>query len=344
MNIQRLIPKANIKQLNAKGSASIEPLQQLTLDGLNTVNQIILEQMQSDVPLISEMAGHLIAAGGKRLRPMLTLACAKLLGYEGRRHYKLAACIEFIHSATLLHDDVVDQSNLRRGKKTANFIWGNQASVLVGDYLFSRAFELMVDDGSLRVFKILSRASSVIAEGEVEQLLALGQLDMLEDQYLSIITSKTAVLFAAACQITALFAEKDLAVEAALESFGRNLGIAFQLADDALDYASDEKNLRKNVGDDFNEGKATLPVLLLYQRGSADDRAFLERCFKKGERKPEDLNRIISMLEESLSLHDTFDRASYFAMRARDAIAFLPNNSAKAALIETTQFVVSRRF
>src|SRR5437868_14887084 len=241
---------------------------------MNGVNAVILERMQSKVALVPELAGHLIAGGGKRMRPMLTLASASLLGYPGTRHHKLAAAVEFIHTATLLHDDVVDGSGMRRGKRTANLIWGNPASVLVGDFLFSRAFELMVEDGSLRVLRILSHASAVIAEGEVDQLTAQRRIDTDEDHYLSIIAAKTAALFAAACRIAPVVAEAGDEAEAALEVFGRNLGIAFQLVDDAIDYSSDAATMGKGVGDDFRDGKMTLPVILAYSRGSERDRGF----------------------------------------------------------------------
>src|SRR6187551_2720729 len=227
---------------------------QLVADDMNGVNTVILERMQSKVALIPELAGHLIAGGGKRMRPMLTLACAKLVGYPGTRHHKLAAAVEFIHTATLLHDDVVDGSGMRRGKRTANIIWGNPASVLVGDFLFSRSFELMVEDGSLRVLKTLSHASAVIAEGEVNQLTAQRRIETSEERYLDIIGAKTAALFAAACRIASVVAERDMAVEEALDSYGRNLGIAFQLVDDAIDYASDGATTGKDVGDDFRDG------------------------------------------------------------------------------------------
>ena len=243
---------------------------------MNGVNAVILERMQSKVALIPELAGHLIAGGGKRMRPMLTLACANLLGYSGTRHHKLAAAVEFIHTATLLHDDVVDGSGTRRGKRTANLIWGNPASVLVGDFLFSRAFELMVEDGSLKVLKILSHASAVIAEGEVEQLTAQRRIETGEEQYLQIIGAKTAALFAAACRIAPVVAEASEEAETALESYGRNLGIAFQLIDDVIDYASDATTMGKGVGDDFRDGKMTLPLILAYARGSATERAFWE--------------------------------------------------------------------
>src|SRR5215216_3250530 len=269
---------ATVHQLNQRRAPTLDPIVQLVSADLNHVNSVILERMQSDVALIPELAGHLIAGGGKRMRPMLTLACARLLDYPGTRHHKLAAAVEFIHTATLLHDDVVDGSGLRRGKRTANIIWGNPASVLVGDFLFSRSFELMVEDGSLRVLKILSRASAVIAEGEVDQLTAQRRIETGEDHYLDIISAKTAALFAAACRVSPVVAEASEEAELALESYGKNLGIAFQLTDDVIDYASDAETMGKGVGDDFRDGKMTLPVILAFARGSEADRLFWQEA------------------------------------------------------------------
>src|SRR3569832_359616 len=249
---------------------------------MNGVNAVILERMQSKAALIPERAGHLIAGGGKRMRPMLTLACASLLGYPGTRHHKLAASVEIIHTDTLLHDDVVDGSGLRRGRRTANIIWGNPASVLVGDFLFSRAFELMVEDGSLKVLRIRSRASSIIAQGEVDQLTTQRRIETGEDHYLEIIGAKTAALFAAACRIAAVIAEREEEAEEALDCYGRNLGIAFQLVDDAIDYSSDAATMGKGVGDDFRDGKVTLPVILAFARGSEADRRFWREAMAGG--------------------------------------------------------------
>ncbi len=274
---------ATVHQLGDKRSPSLDPMIALTAADMNAVNAVILDRMQSKVALIPELAGHLIAGGGKRMRPMLTLASAALLDYTGARHHKLAAAVEFIHTATLLHDDVVDGSGMRRGKRTANLIWGNPASVLVGDFLFSRAFELMVEDGSLKVLRILSHASAVIAEGEVDQLSAQRQVETSEEHYLHIINAKTAELFAAACRISPVVAEGGEEAEEALEAYGRNLGIAFQLVDDAIDYSSDEATMGKGQGDDFRDGKVTLPVILAHARGSADDRAFWKAAMQ-GER------------------------------------------------------------
>src|SRR3954469_17923304 len=333
--------------LHAVGPArapSLEPMIQLVSADLNHVNSVILERMQSPVALIPELAGHLIAGGGKRMRPMLTLASARLLDYHGTRHHKLAAAVEFIHTATLLHDDVVDGSGLRRGKRTANIIWGNSASVLVGDFLFSRSFELMVEDGSLKVLRILSRASAVIAEGEVNQLTAQRRVETNEDHYLDIIGAKTAALFAAACRIAAIVAERDQAVEAALDAYGRNLGIAFQLVDDAIDYASDAETMGKGVGDDFRDGKVTLPVILAYARGSDADRRFWREAMAGDRASDADLAEAIRLLRACGALDETVERARVFGQRAIDALGPFPAGRAKAAMIEAVEFAISRAY
>jgi octaprenyl-diphosphate synthase len=335
---------ATVHQLRPQRVPSLEPMLQLVADDLNQVNSVILERMQSKVPLIPELAGHLIAGGGKRMRPMLTLACARLLDYPGTRQHKLAAAVEFIHTATLLHDDVVDGSGLRRGRRTANVIWGNPASVLVGDFLFSRSFELMVEDGSLKVLRILSRASAVIAEGEVDQLTAHRRVETGEDHYLEIISAKTAALFAAACRIAAIIAERDEEVEQALDCYGRNLGIAFQLVDDAIDYSSDAATMGKGVGDDFRDGKVTLPVILAFARGSEDDRAFWREAMAGGRSGDEDLDRATRLLRDTAALDDTLDRARTYAQRAIDALGPFPAGRAKAALAEAAEFAVARAY
>jgi len=316
----------------------------LVAGDMNGVNAVILERMQSKVALIPELAGHLIAGGGKRMRPMLTLACGTLLGYPGTRHHKLAAAVEFIHTATLLHDDVVDGSGMRRGKRTANLIWGNPASVLVGDFLFSRAFELMVEDGSLKVLKILSHASAVIAEGEVEQLTAQRQIDTDEDHYLEIISAKTAALFAAACRVSPVVAEASEAAELALEAYGRNLGIAFQLTDDAIDYSSDASVMGKPQGDDFRDGKMTLPVILAYARGTEHDRAFWRSAIGGDRVSDDDLVHATALLKATDALTDTVERARQYGRRAVDALAIFPASKAKAALIEAAEFAVARAY
>jgi octaprenyl-diphosphate synthase len=323
---------------------SLQPLIALTAADMNGVNAVILDRMQSKVPLIPELAGHLIAGGGKRMRPMLTLASASLLSYPGTRHHKLAAAVEFIHTATLLHDDVVDGSGLRRGKRTANLIWGNPASVLVGDFLFSRAFELMVEDGSLKVLKILSHASAVIAEGEVEQLTAQRQIDTGEEQYLDIIGAKTAALFAAACKIAPVVAEAGEEAELALDRYGRNLGVAFQLSDDVIDYSSDSETMGKGVGDDFRDGKMTLPVILAYSRGSAADRDFWRAAISGDRISDRDLAYAIGLLRTTDALSETIERARHYGRRAIDALASFPSGKAKAALVEAAEFAVARAY
>jgi octaprenyl-diphosphate synthase len=335
---------ATIHPLTVQRAPSLDALMALVAADMNGVNSVILERMQSKVALIPELAGHLIAGGGKRMRPMLTLACASLLGYPGTRHHKLAAAVEFIHTATLLHDDVVDGSGMRRGKRTANLIWGNPASVLVGDFLFSRAFELMVEDGSLKVLRILSHASAVIAEGEVEQLTAQRQVATDEEQYLTIITAKTAALFAAACRVAPIVAEADEDSELAFESFGKNLGIAFQLTDDVIDYASDAATMGKGVGDDFRDGKMTLPVILAYARGSEADRGFW-RSAMAGERvSDDDLAHATALLRSTEALPDTIQRARQYGRRAIDALANFPSSKAKAALVEAVEFAIARAY
>jgi octaprenyl-diphosphate synthase len=298
--------------------------------------------MQSPVALIPQLASHIVAAGGKRLRPMLTLASAQLCGYQGTRQVTLATCVEFIHTATLLHDDVVDESELRRGMQSANAIFGNKASVLVGDFLFSRSFELMVEDGSLKVLGILSRASSVIAEGEVLQLLTTNDTETGESQYLEVIKSKTAQLFAAACRIGAVVAERPKVEEDALDSFGMNLGIVFQLIDDVLDYRADQTKLGKTVGDDFREGKITLPVILAFRRGNDEERTFWRRTLEDLEQTDDDLARAIELMEKHGALSDSVDRARHYCAIARDALGIFKECPEKRALINLIDFCIQR--
>jgi len=335
---------ATIHTLQAKREPSLDPLTALIAADMNGVNAVILERMQSKVALIPELAGHLIAGGGKRMRPMLTLASANLLGYPGTRHHKLAAAVEFIHTATLLHDDVVDGSGMRRGKRTANLIWGNPASVLVGDFLFSRAFELMVEDGSLKVLRILSHASAVIAEGEVEQLTAQRRIETDEDQYLTIISAKTAALFAAACRVAPVVAEASEDAELALESYGKNLGIAFQLTDDVIDYASDAATMGKGVGDDFRDGKMTLPVILAYARGGEADREFWRSAIRGDRVSDADLAQAIELMNSTDALSDTIQRARHYGRRAIDALGNFPASKAKSALTEAVEFAIARAY
>ena len=321
---------------------SLEPILTLVGDDLHRVNRLIVDSMHSPVPLIPQLAGHIVASGGKRLRPLLTLAAANLCGYQGDRHIGLATCVEFIHTATLLHDDVVDESRLRRGKDSANAVWGNQSSVLVGDFLFSRAFQIMVSDGSLRVLKILSNASAVIAEGEVMQLMTTNDTETSEEAYLNVIRAKTATLFAAAASVGAVVAERPSAEEQALQSFGMNLGIAFQLIDDVLDYAAEEGDLGKTIGDDFREGKITLPVILAWRRGNGEERSFWRRTLEELNQTERDMAYAKTLMEKHNTLRDTVDRARHYGAIARDSLGIFRECPMKDALIEMVNFAVHR--
>lgn len=325
-------------------SNGLDVLTSLVGEELAQVNRLILDRMQSPVSLIPQLAGHIIAAGGKRLRPILTLASARLCGYTGSRHIALAACVEFIHTATLLHDDVVDQSHLRRGYSTANAVWGNQPSVLVGDFLFSRAFQIMVTDGSLRVLKILSDASATIAEGEVQQLITTSDTATSENDYLQVIGGKTAALFAAACRVGAVVAERPENEEMALESYGRNFGIAFQLVDDVLDFSAKQAELGKTVGDDFREGKITLPVILAYERGDAAERAFWRRCLEDLDQTETDLAHAIALLERHDALKDATARAQRYGAEARQALEAFPPGPVRQELLNLIDFCMRRAF
>ncbi|AOR75608.1 polyprenyl synthetase family protein [Novosphingobium resinovorum] len=323
---------------------SLAPMLALTASGMNSVNAVILDRMQSEIPLIPALAGHLISGGGKRMRPMLMVAAAELCGYQGNRHHKLAAAVEFLHTATLLHDDVVDGSDMRRGKAAANIVFGNPATVLVGDFLFTRAFELMVEDGSLKVLRVFSKASSIIAAGEVDQLTAQRRIETSEDHYLQIIGSKTAALFAAATRISAIVAEKSEAEEMALDAYGRNLGIAFQLVDDAIDYDSEVTESGKDKGDDFREGKMTLPVILAYARGNAEERKFWEDAIAGFRTEDEDLAHAVELINRHGCVEATRERARLYAQRAIDAIAGFPAGEARNAMAEAVEFAVARRY
>ncbi len=330
----------------AGGEDALTALVELVGDDLQACNRAIVARMDSPVTLIPQLAAHIVAAGGKRLRPLLTLASARLCGYPGlgggSRHVDLAACVEFIHTATLLHDDVVDESQLRRGLASANAIFGNKASVLVGDFLFARAFQLMVEDGSLVVLHILSRAAATIAEGEVLQLQTQNDLSTTEDQYLAVIQGKTAALFAAACEVGAVIANRPSWEQQALAEFGMNLGIAFQLVDDALDYAANQATLGKTVGDDFREGKVTLPVLAAYQAGDEPERAFWRRAIEDGAQDDGDLDRALSLMAERGAIDATLARAHGFALAARAALAVFPDGPVRHILADVADFTVSR--
>ncbi|MCZ7660722.1 MAG: polyprenyl synthetase family protein [Xanthobacteraceae bacterium] len=321
---------------------TIDRLVALAAADMERVNATILSRTGSDVTMIPEVANHLINSGGKRLRPMLTLAMARLVGYRGEGHVKLAAAVEFMHTATLLHDDVVDESEMRRGKLAARMLWGNEASVLVGDFLLGQAFKMMVEVGSLRALEILSTAAAVIAEGEVMQLAAAKNTATTEDEYLAVVRAKTAELFAAACEVGPALAARPKDEQAACRSFGMNLGVAFQLVDDALDYGGKSAKLGKKVGDDFREGKITLPVVLSFRRGSEQERAFWRRTLEQGDATESDLDTAVGLMTRHHALDDTVARARHYGAIARDALALFPDSGMKDALIEAVEFCISR--
>jgi octaprenyl-diphosphate synthase len=323
-------------------AAGLKPILDLVAKDMEGVNRIILDKAVSDVELIPKLAHHLIDSGGKRLRPMLTIAAAKLVGYSGSGHIRLAAAVEFMHTATLLHDDVVDESDIRRGKKSARILWGNQASVLVGDFLLGQAFRMMVDVGSLKALDILSNAAAVIAEGEVMQLGAAKNLATSEDDYLSIIDAKTAALFSAAAEVGAAIAQRSAEEQAALRAYGRNLGVAFQLVDDALDYAGDSESLGKSVGDDFREGKITLPVILALRHGTDGEREFWRHALVTGESSDENLKQAISYMRRHKVIDTTLDRARTYGNIAREALVIFPDSPERKALCDVVDFCISR--
>jgi octaprenyl-diphosphate synthase len=320
----------------------VDPLVALTLDDMARVNEAILARTGSEVTMIPEVANHLINSGGKRLRPMLTLAGAVLTGYRGDGHVKLAASVEFMHTATLLHDDVVDESAMRRGKPAARMLWGNEASVLVGDFLLGQAFRMMVEVGSLPCLDVLSHAAAVIAEGEVMQLAAAKNIETTEDDYLAVIRAKTAALFAAAAEVGPLLGDRPKAEIAALRSYGLNLGIAFQLVDDVLDYGGASARLGKNVGDDFREGKITLPVVLSLRRGSDEERAFWKRSLEQGENDDAALASAIAIMKRHRALESTAERAGHYGAIAKDALGIFPASLMKSALMDVVDFCLSR--
>jgi octaprenyl-diphosphate synthase len=320
----------------------IEALSLLVAADIARVNQTILSRTGSDVAMIPEVANHLISSGGKRLRPILTLATAGLCDYRGEGHIKLAASVEFMHTATLLHDDVVDQSDMRRGKAAARMLWGNEASVLVGDFLLGQAFKMMVEVGSLPCLDVLSSAAAIIAEGEVMQLSAAKDTETTEDEYLAVIRAKTAALFAAAAEMGPLLAGRPKAEITACRSFGANLGVAFQLIDDALDYGGSSAKLGKNVGDDFREGKITLPVVLSFRRGNEAEREFWRRTLEKSDIRDGDIEIALATMRKHRALEDTVERARHYGAMAHDALGLFPQSAWKAALLDVVDFCVSR--
>lgn len=322
--------------------ASIDPILSLTRPDMERVNDLILRMAGSNVELIPEIAEHLISSGGKRLRPMLTLASALAFGYRGDGHVKLAASVEFLHTATLLHDDVVDESDLRRGRRTARMIWGNQASVLVGDYLLGQAFRTMVEVGSMQALAILSNASAVIAEGEVWQLSAAKRLTTTDADYTAVIKAKTAALFAAAAEVGPVVAGAGPEAERAMHEYGLHLGLAFQLVDDVLDYGGSSGSLGKNVGDDFREGKVTLPVILAHAAGDEAERAFWRGAIEEGRNDDEALGTARELLARRGALAATKERARDHGRRAREAVMSIPASPAREALLAVVEFSVDR--
>ena len=320
-------------------------LKSLVGNKLDSVSQQIKYKLASEINLIHKMTSYHFKSGGKRIRPLLTLGSAKLCGYEnGNRDINLAACIELIHNATLLHDDVIDNSDLRRGIQSSNAIWGNQSSILVGDYLFSRCFEIMVEDGSQEILKLLSSTSSKIAQGEVLQLEYKGELDILEETYFNIINSKTATLFAAATRVGACITNKSKKEKDALESYGRNLGLAFQIADDALDYYSTKTIFGKEIGKDFYEGKVTLPIIFLCQKANSDEKILLEKIFKKKNRSKLEFYEIQKLIKKYNSIDSCFERAEHFVNISFNALNIFNPSKEKTILQKLTSFSLERSF
>jgi len=320
-------------------------LKNLVGNRLDNVNQEIKHRLASEINLIHKMTSYHLKSGGKRIRPLLTLASAKLCGYtNGERDVNLAACVELIHSATLLHDDVIDSSNLRRGIKTSNAIWGNQSSILIGDYLFSRCFEMMVEDGSAEILKLLSSTSSKIAQGEILQLEYKGEIDILEEIYFDIINSKTASLFAAATKVGACITNKNKKEKDALESYGRNLGLAFQIADDALDYYSKKTIFGKEIGKDFFEGKVTLPIIFLCQKADKDEKLYLEKIFRKKNRTKIEFDQTQNLIKKYNSIDSCFKRAEYFINISYNALNIFTPSREKTILQNLTSYSLERSF
>ena len=331
--------------LKKSANSAYLDLKNLLNGKLESVEALINMKLQSNVDLIKKMSDYHLSSGGKRIRALLTMGSAKLGGYSnGERDINLAACVELIHSATLLHDDVIDESKVRRGNKTTNAIWGNQSSILVGDYLLSRCFEMMVDDGNLEILKLLSSTSSKIAQGEVMQLQHRGEADLLEENYIKIIGLKTAALFAAATRVGSCISNLDKKKKDALESYGKNLGLAFQIADDALDYFSKEKIFGKEIGKDFFEGKVTLPIIIVFQKANSIERIFLTNTFKKEDRNKNDFEDTLKLIKKYKALDTAFKRAEYFVNVSYDALGIFENSEEKRVLQNLTGFSLNRSY
>ncbi len=309
------------------------------------VEEKIKSKLSSKVSLVDEMTNYHLRTGGKRLRALLTLGSAKICGYsKGSRDVNLAACVELIHAATLMHDDVIDNSEIRRGKKTLNSIWGNQSSILVGDYLLSRCFEMMVEDGNLEILKLLSTTSAEISQGEVLQLQHKGEIDMLEETYLKIISAKTASLFAAATKVGSILSNKENKIKEALEFYGKNLGLTFQIADDSLDYNSELKFFGKKIGNDFYEGKVTLPIILLYQKANIKEKSELKKLFEKNQRNEDELKKVLLMIKNYNIISDCYSRADYFINLASNSLSIFDESKEKEILKNLTSFSLERSY
>ncbi len=331
--------------LKKSANSAYLDLKNLLNKKLTQVENLIQLKLESEIDLIKKMSSHHLSSGGKRLRALLTLGSAKLSGYNlGERDVNLAACVELIHSATLLHDDVIDESSLRRGIKTTNSIWGNQSSILVGDYLLSRCFEIMVEDGDLEILKLLSSTSAKIAQGEVLQLQHKGEADLLEDTYINIINLKTAALFSAATKTGACLAGSNEKEKKALESYGKNLGLAFQIADDALDYYGKDKFFGKEIGKDFFEGKTTLPLIIIYKKGNDEEREFLSEILKKEKRNEDDFSETLALINKYKAIEASLKRAEYFVNVSYDTLGIFPDSEDKRILQNLTSFSLNRSY
>ena len=334
-----------VVQLKNRINNSYSELKNSVEEKLVLVEEKIKLKLSSKVSLVDEMTSYHLRTGGKRLRALLTLGTAKICGYsKGGRDINLAACVELIHAATLMHDDVIDNSKIRRGKKTLNSIWGNQSSILVGDYLLSRCFEMMVEDGNLEILKLLSSTSAEISQGEVLQLQHKGEIDMLEETYLKIISSKTASLFAAATKVGSILANKESKTKEALEFYGKNLGLTFQIADDTLDYNSELKFFGKKIGNDFYEGKVTLPIILLYQKANNDEKADLKNLFEKNERNEEEFKRVLLMIKNYNIISDCYVKAEYFINLSSNSLSIFEDSKEKEILKNLTSFSLERSY
>ncbi len=334
-----------VVQLKNRINNSYSELKNSVEEKLVLVEEKIKLKLSSNVSLVDEMTNYHLRTGGKRLRALLTLGAAKICGYSrGGRDINLAACVELIHAATLMHDDVIDNSKIRRGKKTLNSIWGNQSSILVGDYLLSRCFEMMVEDGNLEILKLLSSTSAEISQGEVLQLQHKGEIDMLEETYLKIISAKTASLFAAATKVGSILANKKSKIKEALEFYGKNLGLTFQIADDTLDYNSELKFFGKKIGNDFYEGKVTLPIILLYQKANVSEKVELKKLFEKNDRNEEEFKKVLLMIKNYNIISSCYTKAEYFINLASNSLSIFEESKEKDILKNLTSFSLERSY